>query len=203
MTDSFDLGGSGNSFPFDAIGDTVTGTIIAIEQQQQTDMESGLPAVWDNGAPKLMVKVELQTQLRDPADPSDDGKRSVYLKGSRKPESMSSMAAVLGAVRAASGATTLQQGGTLTLTFAGEGVPSRRGYSAPKHYTATYVPAPPAQVDLSGAQPASAAPPAAQAPTPAPAPVQQAPAPAAAVPNLSDEQKAAFLAWQASQQQAG
>lgn len=201
-TDTFDLGGGGNAFPFDNIGDSVTGQIIGIEEQQQTDMDSGLPAVWDNGAPKMMVRVELQTDQRDPANPGDDGKRAVYLKGSRKAETMSTMAAVLTAVRNASGATTLAVGGTLTLTYSADGVASKRGWNPPKHYTASYVPAPPAQVDLSGqAAPAPApvaapvaAPPAAPAP-PAPA----APAPAA-TPELTDEQKAAFLAWQQTQQ---
>lgn len=200
MTDSFDLGGGGNAFPFDNIGDSVTGQIIGIEEQQQTDMDSGLPAVWDNGAPKMMVRVELQTQLSDPTNPGDDGKRAVYLKGSRKAETQSTMAAVLTAVRNASGATTLQVGGTLTLTYASDGVASKRGWNPPKQYTATYDPAPPAQVDLSGhAAPVAAAP--APAPVPAAAPpVAAAAAPATTTPELSDEQKAAFLAWQAGQQ---
>lgn len=200
---SFDLGGGGNAFPFDNVGDSVTGRIISIEEQQQTDMDSGQPAVWDSGQPKMMVRVELQTDQRDPANPGDDGKRSIYLKGSRKPESMSSMAAVIVAVRNASGATTLQAGGTLTLTYAADGVPTKRGWNAPKHYTATYV-AP--SVDLMGDTPApapAAAAPVQQAPAPAPqaAPAAAAaPAPAAAP---TPEQLAAFNAYMASQQATG
>jgi len=126
---------------------------------------------------------------------------------------MSTMAAVLTAVRNASGATTLTVGGTLTLTYSADGVASERGWNPPKHYTATYVPAPPAQVDLSGQQPQQAPAPVQQAaPAPAPAPVAApvaapvqaapqatapAPAPAAAP---TEDQMAAFIAWQQSQQ---
>ncbi len=184
---SFDLGGGGNSFAFETIGDSVTGKITSITELQQTDMDSGQPAVWENGQPKMMVAVELATTLHDPTNPADDGKRTVYLKGSRKPESKSSLAAVLVAVRTASGATTLNVGGTLTLTYSDDGIPSRRGYNAPKQYDATYV-AP--AVDLAPA-------PAAQQPvqpTPA-APATPAPA------QLTAEQQAAFAAWAASQGQ--
>ena len=192
---SFDLGGGGNSFQFDSPGDSVTGKITVIEEQQQTDMQTGQPAVWENGQPKMMVHVELQTDIRDAADPADDGKRSVYLKGSKKPESQSSMAAAIAAVQNSTGARTLQVGGTFTLTYTGDGVPKQRGYNAPKLYTATYV-AP--SVDLgAGDQPAPAtAPPAPPAPPAQPA---QAPAPAPS----SAEELAAFKQWQQQNQQAG
>ena len=175
---SLDLGGGGNAFPFDSIGDSVTGKILGLEEVQQTDMDNGMPAVWDNGQPKMMYRVELQTDLR--SDAGDDGKRSVYLKGSRKPDSKSSLAAVLSAVRAAGGGSSLAVGGTLTVTFSGEGEPSKRGWNPPKHYTATYT-AP--SMDLG---------------EPAPAPAQQAPqqqqAPAAPQVQWTDEQIAAARA---------
>lgn len=147
-SNAFDLGGEGNSFAFDTIGASVTGRITDIEQVQQTDMQTGQPAVWDDGKPKMMVRVELQTEIRD--TPFDDGKRSVYLRGPRKPESKSSMAAVLAAVMAATGTRAIAPGGTLTLTYSGDGVPPRKGYSAPKQYEASYR-AP--LVDLGGGDP--------------------------------------------------
>jgi len=135
---SIDLGGGGNSFPFEAPGDTVTGHVIGLENVQQTDMETGQPAFWSEGQPKMMVRVELKTELKD--DESDDGKRSIYLRGSRKPESQSSLSAVLAAVRKATGGTEIAAGGLLTLTFTEEGVPTKRGFNAPKHYSASYTP---------------------------------------------------------------
>jgi hypothetical protein len=160
---SLDLAGdAGNSFPFDHIGASVTGKVAGMEEVQQTDMQSGEPAFWSNGQPKIMYRLDLQTDLGD--GPDDDGKRSVYLKGSRKRDSGSSLAAVLEAVRSATGSTAIAVGGTLTLTYAADGEQTHRGYNPPKLYTAQYS-AP--SMELDAAQPA---------PVP---PVQQAPAPAA------------------------
>lgn len=182
---SLDLGGGGSAFPFNTVGDSVTGTILDMEEVQQTDMETGAPAVWDNGQPKVMYRIDLATVLKD--DAFDDGKRSVYLRGSRKSEKQTSLSAVLDAVRVAGGGSKLEKGATLTLTFSGEGVPSKRGWNAPKLYTATYVP-PAKTVDLNPA-------PAATAP-------QQAPKAPAGLPagfdpaNLSPEALAAIMALQ-------
>lgn len=187
----FDLGGGGNAFSFDKVGDSVTGKVLGVEEQQQTDMDTGRPAVWDNGAPKMMYRVELRTDLRD--DMSDDGRRAVYLRGSRKPESKSSLAAVLAAVREATGGTNIDPGGVLTLTFVGEGVQTRRGFNPPKQYEASYRPP---SVNLGGEagseQPPWSEPPAAPAASPAgPTPEQIAALraahvdPATVFPNLS------------------
>lgn len=137
---TFDLGGNaGNSFQFDTIGDQVTGVIAGMEEVQQTDLQTGELKTFDNGQPMMMYRVDLQTQLRDPGNPTDDGKRSVYLKGSRKAESQSSLAAVLMAVQKATGTNNISTGGTLTLAYIGDGVAKNRGFNAPKLYGATYV----------------------------------------------------------------
>jgi len=189
MNDSWNIGGEGgNSFGFDRVGDSVSGKVLQLAEVQQTDMETGKPAFWEDGRPKMMYRVTLATALRDPADPADNGERSVYLRGSKKSESRSSLAAVLDAVRQATGGTSLQPNGTLTLTYTGDGEPSRRGYNAPKQYAAQYqAPA----MELGGGAPVQQQP-AYQAP-----PVQQA-APAPAVPATptgpSREQIAAVIA---------
>ena len=165
---SYDLGGSGGtSFPFNEFGDSVTGTVVGVEELQQNDMDTGAPAFWPDGKPKMMHAVTLQTELRDDAD--DDGMRTVYLRGSRKPESGSTLAAVLQAVKATTGGNAIDNGGTLTLTYVADGVPSQRGRTAPKKYTATYRP-PSTSLDGLPQQP--------QQPAPAPytPPAQQAPA---------------------------
>lgn len=136
---SWSIGGDGgNSFPFDRIGDTVTGQIVSLQEVQQTDLQTGEPKTFANGQPMMMYRVSLATQLRDPANPSDDGHRDVYLKGSRKSETQSSLAAVLDAVRAATGGTDLEPNATLTLTYIGDGPVSQRGFNPPKLYQATY-----------------------------------------------------------------
>ena len=175
---SWDLGGEGgNSFRFDTPGDTVTGQVIDMTEQQQTDLQTGEPRTFANGQPMMMYRVDLQTQLRDPADPTDDGRRSVYLKGSRAPESQSSLAAVLQAVRQATGRTQLTVGGTLTLTYIGDGASKTRGFNPPKLYVAEYVPP---RLDLGGPQQPYQAPQPQQQPYQAPQPAyqQQAPQPA-------------------------
>lgn len=133
------LGGEGgNAFPFDNVGDTVTGTVVALEEQQQTDMETGEPAWWDDAKTrkKIMYAVTLQTALRDAGD--DDGLRTIYLRGSTKPETQSSLAAVRSAVKATTGSYDIAYGGKLTLQFSGQEPSKQRGFSPRKLYTAQY-----------------------------------------------------------------
>ena len=166
-------GNGGNSFRFDQPGATVTGQILDMSEEQQTDLQTGEPKTFSNGQPMTMFRVELLTDERDPGDQFDEGKRSIYLKGSRASESKSSMAAVLDAVKKATGSTNLAAGGILTLTYTGDGVAKNRGFNAPKLYEASYV-AP--QMDLGGGEQQvvqQAAP--AQQPVVQQAPVQQAP----------------------------
>jgi hypothetical protein len=134
--ETFLLGGGGKSAKFENVGDSVTGTIASPpEVKQQTKMGTGDPLTWDNGDPKMQLVVALQTTLREDGD--DDGIRNLYVKGSKKPESQSLHAAVAGAV-AAAGAKGLDIGGTLTVTYIGNGVSTTVGFNPPKKYQATY-----------------------------------------------------------------
>lgn len=167
----FLLGGAGKSASFHNVGDCVTGKIVTTpEVRQKTKMGTGEPEKWDNGDPKMQLVVTLATDQRDPADADDDGVRKLYVSGSKKPESKSMHAAVAAAV-VASGAKGLEVGGTLTVTYTGDGVSKTAGFNPPKQYSATYVPA--ANVALMGGDPQPAAAPAA---TPAAAPAPAAPA---------------------------
>lgn len=130
--DDFMAGGA-KTVPFDNVGDSVTGVIIAPpEPRRQTDPESGEPKTFKNGQPMIMWAVRIATNLRDPQDPYDDGERMIYLK-------WKSQDAVKNAVRA-SGARGLEPGGTLTLTMSGFGPKTKAAWSAPKEWTARYVP---------------------------------------------------------------
>lgn len=195
---SFSLGGdSGNSFPFDHIGASVTGTVQGMEEVQQTDFKDGKPKFWDDGKPMVMYRVTLATDLRKPEDPSDDGTRAVYLRGSRKPETQSTMAAVLGAVKQVTGKSDLQAGGRLTLTFVGEDK-SGGGGMPRKLYTAEYE-TPRLTLDqmqsemdaAAGSAPASPA-----VALPATATPSADPAVMAALANLNPEALAALVAQQ-------
>ncbi len=183
----WDLGGDGgNSFAFEHVGDSVTGQIVSLTEQQQTDLQTGEPKTFSNGQPMLMYRVALATQLRDPGNPADDGRRDIYLKGSRKSGCQSSLAAVLDAVRATTGGTALEPNATLTVTYVGDGPQAQRGFNPPKLYSAQYIrPAMQLGAPVAPAPQQYAAPAYQQAPAPqyapAPAPVQQyAPQPVAA-----------------------
>jgi hypothetical protein len=185
MSDTFDLGGSGGttfSWGKPAVdnlpGAYVQGTVLDMKEVQKSEYVEGggvgKPEFWDNGDPKMQYRVTLQTELRDPTNAADDGKRDVYLDGRRKANddgTKSKLCAVLDAVRAVTGGTQLQRGGKLTLQWT-----SGMGFSGdPRCYTAWYeAPA----LNLGGTPPPGVAPaaPPVQAAPPAVAPqtVQQA-----------------------------
>jgi len=171
---TFNLGSTGTKpFPFETVGATVTGKVVNLEEIQQTDIAAGTPKFWADGTPKMMHRLTLATSLRDPSDPADDGHRALYLRGSRKSETKSVIAAVLDAVRAATGGTELAFDGTLTVTYVGDGARTNAGFNPPKQYQASYTPpsmnleTAPAQQPAHTASPPSAPyiPPATQQPT--------------------------------------
>ena len=170
MTDTFDLnsGGGNTGFSFGPQGSqpgaSITGTVVDMKEVQKTNFDTRQPEFWDNGDPKMQIRLTLQTQLRDPSNPNDNGVRDVYLDGKKKPHdngAKSRICAVLDAVRAATGGTQIARNGTVTITWV-----SGMGFSGdPRGYTATYQP--PA-LDLATAGQAPAA-----QPTPQTAPTQQ------------------------------
>lgn len=147
----FLMGGGVPSAKFETPGTTVAWQIVRPpEVQQQRDIETGKPKFWDDGNPQKQIVVQLQTSQRDPAIPDDDGVRAVYIRGNM-------LTAVRQAVRAAGAQ--LEQGGTLSVTYTGDGTPSKRGYNAPKLYSATYTAGSQSAVnDMLAEQPAAQAP---------------------------------------------
>lgn len=143
MNDSIDLGGSGGSaFSWGAQGTQpgtrIAGKVLGLAEVQSTDFHTGKPETWDNGDPKMQYRVTMQTNLRDPANPTDQGVRDVYLDGSRKVRdngTKSRLCAVLDAVKAVTGGTALAVGGQLELVWV-----SGMGYSGdPRNYEARYL----------------------------------------------------------------
>jgi hypothetical protein len=128
----FLMAGGTTSAKFATVGTTVAGLISRQpEVQQQRDFTSGEPKTWDNGDPMQQLQVVLATDERDQEIPDDSGERAIYVKGALKK-------AVQEAVRK-SGSKGLAVGGHLTVTYTGDGEPSRKGMSAPKLYSAAYV----------------------------------------------------------------
>jgi hypothetical protein len=169
------------AFPDQQYGHTVGGVIARQPQvRQQTDFDSGKPKFFDNGDPMMQIVVQVQTDLRDPNDSTDDGVRAFYLKGQMQ-------AAVRDAVREA-GARGLEVGGTLHVRYLRDEPNSRGRGKDKKVYAAKYT-APAAQAvnaALMGSDQAAA-------PTAAPADMNSV------LAQLSPEQQQALLA-QARQQ---
>jgi hypothetical protein len=127
------MGGGYTTAKFDKPGVSVTGSIA--EQptiQQQRNFDTGALEYWEDGNPKYQLVVVLNTDQRDPDVQDDDGTRAVYVRGNLQK-------AIRDAVRQA-GADGLETGGMLTVTYTGDGVPSRKGINPPKMYSATYKP---------------------------------------------------------------
>jgi hypothetical protein len=116
---------------FPTVGTTVAGRIRHAEVAQQRDFDTGRLLTWDDGSPRQQLVVDVATGDRDPARPDDDGVRRLYAKSNM-------LDAIRRAIRA-SGAQ-LENGGTLSVTYTGDGEPARRGLAAPKLYDATYQP---------------------------------------------------------------
>jgi hypothetical protein len=119
------------AFPDQQYGHTVGGVIVRPPQvRQQTDFDSGKPKFFDNGDPMMQIVVQVQTDLRDPNDSTDDGVRAFYLKGQMQ-------AAVRDAVREA-GAKGLEVGGTLHVRYLRDEPNSRGRGKDKKVYAAKY-----------------------------------------------------------------
>ncbi|GGS88317.1 hypothetical protein ACFFV7_51080 [Nonomuraea spiralis] len=191
----FLMGGGIPSAKFDTIGTTVGGPISTPPKvEQQKDLDTGELKFWNDGKPMMQMVVTVQTEIRDPEIVDDDGQRAFYIKAN-------SLKAVRDAVRRA-GAKGIEVGGTLTLTYTGDGEQKTRGKNPPKLYSATY--APPSAVAandfLTGGQPAPQAAPAAP-PAAAPA-ASTAPGAWTPPPGMTPEQAAALAALDPTQRAA-
>lgn len=127
------------AFTFENVGDKCGGVVTQLNMRQQTDIDTGELQTWKDGKPKMMLVVQLQTELQD--DENDDGLRSLYLRGGNYTpatgKGTSSLTAVRDAVKAA-GAAKIEVGGRLTIAYTGDGQKSNNKFSAPKLYTARY-----------------------------------------------------------------
>jgi len=134
--------GGAKSFPFEKMGDMVTGEIVDAVKRQQTSLDTGVPQFWDDGNPKMMIVVTLATDLRDDAD--DDGHRTIYLRGGSpqvaEGKGTSSLRAVQEAVKKSGSKKGIELGATLSLAWTGNG-PKKGGLNPAKLYSAAFKPA--------------------------------------------------------------
>lgn len=130
---------------FEAIGDTITGTLIDAEVAPITAPD-GTVQTDKNGNPKQQIIYTLQTDERDSEIEDDDGKRRVYAKWAIQ-KAISECLTNAGLANIG-----LQEGGKLTITHSSTQKASQKGYSDIKLYTAEYAPPPPRGLPTSPSQ---------------------------------------------------
>lgn len=132
-----DIDGGGNAFQFDEIGDRVSGVITTVERRQQTSFEDNKPLTWEDGSPRMLTFVEVQTDLRD--DDDDEGLRTIYCKGGNfeiaEGSGLSAEKALAKAAKDA-GLKSIDEGMKLTMAFSGRSKSSVRGYQPAKLFVA-------------------------------------------------------------------
>lgn len=125
-----------HSCKFESVGDVNEGEIVEIsEPVQATKFQTTEPSFWPSGDPMMQVKVTLATDQRDPQDPSDDGKRGLWVLESGKQGGL--LWAIREAVKAA-GVDDLKIGGKLRVAFTGTDPESKNPQNPRKIYQAWY-----------------------------------------------------------------
>lgn len=175
-------GGSKSAFTSDSLpGDTITGAVVSVDYKQVNDFNTGEPAYFPSGDPKMQFVIVIQTDQRD--DEDDDGRRTIYIPawGSKKQALVDAMRAE--GMRKASEA--FATGNIFTATFVEElqkQNPQTRARYREKVYTYRIQRGSLAAADRDVDPWATTQAPAPQATTPAPQPAPAAPAPAPAAP---------------------
>lgn len=129
------------------IGTVVRGTIARPSRvMQQRDVDTDELLWWDEAKtqPKNQLVVYLDLGIQHPDReqfPDHEGVWALYCK------STSLLKAISGAVRA-TGSKGLEVGGTLTVTYVGDGEKKKKAYNAPRLFTAGYVAPPDPSTDF-------------------------------------------------------
>lgn len=136
-----EIGSGAKSWSAEGLGEQLSGTVRLVERRQQRSFDGGAPLTWDDGTPRMLTYIELETAQRDSDD--DDGVRALYAKGGNfEPKDGTGTSlerAIVDAVRAA-GANSIEEGATIHVRLTGFGKATTRGYQPPKLFTAKYEP---------------------------------------------------------------
>ena len=135
-----EIGGGGKSWSPETIGETIKGVIRLVERRPQREFGTGKDLLWDDGRPRLLTYIELETDIKD--DDDDDGVRALYAKGGKNFEpaqgtGTSMEVAIAEAVRAA-GEKSIDEGATLAVQYTGIAKPTTRGYQGANLFKAQY-----------------------------------------------------------------
>jgi hypothetical protein len=99
---------------------------------QKRDFDDGTPLTWPDGRPKQLLQVNIQTDVRDPNIPDDDGKRALYLEFRKKD-------AVQDAIKRAGQKGAPKKDGWVSLTYTSDDLAAKKGKNAPpKNFYSEY-----------------------------------------------------------------
>jgi len=137
-----ELGGGAKAWSAENLGEKISGRIRLVERRQQRALDGGKPETWDDGSPRMLTYIELETDLHD--DDDDDGVRSLYAKGGRNHEaaqgSGTSMEVAIAEAVKAAGCNSIDEGATLAVQHTGIAKVTVRGHNPAKLYRARYTP---------------------------------------------------------------
>lgn len=137
-----ELGGGAKAWSAENLGEKISGKIKLVERRQQRALDGGKPETWDDGSPRMLTYIELETDLHD--DDDDDGVRSLYAKGGRNHEaaqgSGTSMEVAIAEAVKAAGCNSIDEGATLAVQHTGIAKVTVRGHNPAKLYRAQYKP---------------------------------------------------------------
>jgi hypothetical protein len=135
-----ELGGGAKAWSAENMGDKIMGKITLVERRQQRALDGGKPETWDDGSPRMLTYIELQTD--EHTDDDDDGIRSLYAKGGRNHEaaqgSGTSMEVAIAEAVKAAGCNSIDEGATLAVQHTGIAKVTVRGHNPAKLYKAQY-----------------------------------------------------------------
>jgi len=115
-----EIASGGKAWSAENIGDSIQGRVKFVERRQQRSFDGGEPLTWDDGTPRMLTYIELETDLREGDD--DEGVRALYAKGGNfEPAEGKGSAlerAIVDAVKKA-GASSIDEGATLKVAMTG------------------------------------------------------------------------------------
>lgn len=146
MTESGLFGSEGAPYAnFPSPGTNYQGIVTRIGQQQGREFvppsqrangKQGALQFWPDGRPKMVAIITVQTDLRDPSIPGDNGERSIWIDGKSKTDSVKAAVRSAGAQREG-----ILPGGWFSMTFTHTTPAEFEGGSPQKHYDVEYRPA--------------------------------------------------------------
>lgn len=131
--------GGAKGFKFENHGDSITGTVVQLDRMPRKyppgHRKEGEQVFYEkSGKPAYQLVITLDTDLRDKANPQDNGQRRVFIK--EYSQGRDALAKELRDKKMMEG---LPIGALLTMKYTGDGESVAKGFSGEKQYSFTVV----------------------------------------------------------------